>query len=113
MTQANAKTGAARRKTVLSLLVGGIVGGLASAAALLVMGSGTLGELGTSGEIAVLVGVVYLVCAAAVGFGVASPGAGSRFLNVEDADELREQRSMLANSAISTAAMRISCRWHV
>ena len=31
----------------------------------------------------------------------AAPGAGSRFLNVEDAEELREQRSMLVYSAIS------------
>ena len=104
MSEINAKPRSVQRKTILSLLVGGIAGGLASFAALTLIDSGWLGQLGTSREIAILVAVVYLVMAASVAFGALSPKLGAQFLNVEDAEELREQKSRLMGSAVATAA---------
>lgn len=108
MSQVNAKPRSKQYKTLVSLLVGGLAGGIASAAALGVIASGRLGELGLSREIAILVGVLYLVCAAGVGFGALSPRAGSRFLNVEDAEELREQRGKLLGGAVATGAIGLA-----
>ena len=108
MSEINAKPRSMQRKTIVSLLVGGVAGGLASFAALTLIGSGKLGELGTSREIAIMVAVVYLVMAAAVAFGALSPALGARFLNVEDADELREQKSRLIGSAVASAAVGLA-----
>ena len=108
MSEINAKPRSVQRKTIVSLLVGGVAGGLASFAALTLIGSGKLGELGTSREIAIMVAVVYLVMAAAVAFGALSPALGARFLNVEDADELREQKSRLIGSAVASAAFGLA-----
>jgi hypothetical protein len=108
MSAMNATPRSKRGKTLVSLLTGAVAGGLASAAALTVIASGRLGDLGTSREIAIMVGVVYLVCAVAVGFGAVSPGLGARFLNVEDAEELREQRAKLVLSAVATGAIGLA-----
>lgn len=61
--------------------------------------------LGASREIAGLVAIVYLLAAIATGVGVASPRVGARFLNVEDADELREQRRLLTYSCIALVSL--------
>jgi hypothetical protein len=108
MSEINAKPRSAQRKTIVSLLTGGIAGGLASFAALSLIGSGRLGELGTSREIAIMVAVVYLVSALAVAFGAVSPKLGARFLNVEDAEELREQKGKLVGSAAATASIGVA-----
>ena len=104
MSEINAKPRSVQRKTIVSLLVGGLAGGLASFAALTLIDSGQLGELGTSREIAIMVAVVYLVMAVSVAFGALSPKLGAQFLNVEDAEELREQKSRLMGSTVATAA---------
>lgn len=61
---------------------------------------GALAGLGTSREVALMVALVYGLTAAAVLIGLANPGIGAKFLNVEDADELREQRAMLGWSGL-------------
>ena len=48
-----------------------------------------------SASIAALVAVLYCVIALGILLGTANPGLGARFLNVEDADELREQKRVL------------------
>lgn len=60
-----------------------------------------IGETGlsASAEIAVLIGALYLMMALFVGGGTLMPSAGAKLLNVEDADELKEQRSMLLLSS--------------
>ena len=68
MSEINAKPRSVQRKTIVSLLVGGLAGGLASFAALTLIDSGQLGELGTSREIAIMVAVVYLVMAVSLAF---------------------------------------------
>jgi len=55
--------------------------------------------LSSSAEIAVLIGAMYFLFALFVGGGTLMPKAGAKLLNVEDADELREQRSMLLLSS--------------
>lgn len=83
------------RKLLIPMLIGGVVGYAAAAAALNVIDSDTIGGLGESATIAALVGVLYIVIGLGVGLGTASPKVGARFLNVEDADELREQKKVL------------------
>ena len=90
------------RKFVTSGLVGALAGGAGMVGLIGLYESGALGELGASGMIACVAGAVYVLIGAQLGVGVALPALGWRFLNVEDAVEIREQRSMLA---CATAAM--------
>ena len=92
------------KKTLFALGLGGVVGFLVAFVTLNVMDAEALPEFGESVEVAVLVGLIYIVTALAVTVGILSPKAGARFLNVEDAEELEEQRSMLILSAIGMGA---------
>jgi len=91
--------GGTMKKLVLPLALGGVVG-FAIAFGIGRFGDG-LGETGlsTSAEIAMVIGAFYVIMGMFVGGGTMLPGAGAKFLNVEDADELREQRSMLLLSS--------------
>jgi hypothetical protein len=90
------------RKLIFQLLSGGIVGGFAG-----YFGVGLLDvEKMAADQIIVSgVGLVYLLMGAIVGFGLIAPQLGSSILNVEDADEIREQRRMLTGSTISMIAL--------
>lgn len=90
------------RKLVIPALIGGVVGFTASAGLIEVLESDLVGGLGKSETIAALIGMFYAVMSLGIIIGVASPGLGTRFLNVEDADELREQKRILN---LSGAAM--------
>lgn len=91
------------RKLLILALIGGVVGYAAAAAMMYFIDSSAVGGLGKSATIAALVGVVYAVIGLGVGFGATSPAIGARFLNVEDADELREQKKVLTLSAAAMA----------
>lgn len=93
------------RKLVVPALIGGVAGFAASFAMMRFIDSDTVGGLGASESIAALVGVLYCVIAVGVLIGTVNPRLGARFLNVEDADELREQHRMLIYSG---AAMALS-----
>lgn len=93
------------RKAAVSAAAGAVAGFFGMIGFMRLYDSGALGELGTSELVAASVGLLYVLVAAAMGIGLAFPGLGVRFLNLEDADELLEQRRMLACSAGSTAAM--------
>lgn len=54
-----------------------------------------------SAEIAGLVAVIYIFIATIVLAGSASPSIGSKILNVEDADEVREMQSQFVTSGIA------------
>lgn len=96
------------KKTIFAFGLG-VVGGIVSGALVLqLLESGSIPDIGTSAEIAVMVALVYLVSAIALGVGVLNPRAGARFLNVEDTDELQEQRSMLGYSGIGMAGAGIA-----
>ena len=83
------------KKLLIPALIGGVAGFATSMAAFQFIDSPAVGGLGKSATIAVVVGALYILIGLAVGVGTASPKAGARFLNVEDADELREQKKVL------------------
>jgi len=88
----------------ISAAMGGLVGILAARPLIRLYDSGALGIAGASELVAAFVSLLYLVLAISIAVGLASPGFGARFLNVEQA-ELREQRRVLACSAAAMAAM--------
>jgi hypothetical protein len=90
------------RKLLIPALIGAVIGYAASAAMLTYIDSAAVDGLSVSGTIAAVVGVLYAVIGLTMVVGVASPQLGARFLNVEDADELREQKKVLT---LSGAAM--------
>lgn len=103
--------GAARaktRKTILSMIGGGILGFVGASLLLFVVGSGKLGDPDGSSVAALLVGLVYGLTGLIVVVGVASPQAGAKFLNVEDADELLEEKSTLAASGWGMIVMGLA-----
>ena len=71
--------------------------------------SGALGELGASQIAAGTTGLAFLVLALVLAFaiiiGIAMPRAGARFLNLEDEQELREQRWLIGLSTVAMIAM--------
>lgn len=89
------------RKLLISGLFGGVAGFAASAALLRFVGSDAVGGLDKSATIAALVAVLYLVIGLMVALGTANPALGARILNVEDAEELREQHKVLSLSGVS------------
>ncbi|NCP15050.1 MAG: hypothetical protein GW858_12950 [Sphingomonadales bacterium] len=86
------------RKLLIPALIGGVAGVAASAATLRFIGSSAVGGLDSSATIAALVGVLYAVIGTIIALGAVNPKIGERFLNVEDADELREQKKVLSLS---------------
>lgn len=87
------------RKLAIPGLVGAVAGFLASMAMLRFIDSRAVGGLDTSATIAALVAVLYGVIGLGMLLGTASPKLGARYLNVEDAEELREQKKVLSLSA--------------
>ena len=92
-------------KFALSMVAGAFAGAVGSALVLALMDGGLFGDIGKSETIALMVAAVYVFIAIGVGVGAASPSFGTRFLNVEDADELREQQQSLIASAIAMLAI--------
>ena len=93
------------RKMVLGLVLGGLAGFFGSLGLLQLIDSGALGVLDRSREIAALVGALYVICGLMVGLGLLSPKMGAQVLNVEDADELREQAAVLRYSVFGMVAL--------
>ena len=89
------------RKMLIPALIGAVAGFGASAGMLYFIDSPSVGGLGLSATIAALVGAIYVLIGAGITFGTANPQLGAKFLNVEDADELREQKKMLGLSGIA------------
>lgn len=97
-----------KKKTIFAIGVGGLAGFFSSFGLMRLADTGALGDLNASQEIASLVGMIYILTSVAVLFGLASPKAGATFLNVEDAEELREQKSMLMGSGVGMGALGIA-----
>lgn len=93
------------RKMAISALIGAAGGLVVTKPLVGLYKSGALGAVGPSELVAALIGVLYLLIAFALAVGLLSPAIGAKFLNVEQADELREQRRVLTYATISTAAM--------
>lgn len=97
-----------RNKMIRALCIGGIAGFVGAFGMMQLAGSGMLGELGGSREIALLIAVIYLIIAGILAFGLVSPEAGAKFLNVEDAEELEEQRVQLTYGTGGMAAIGLA-----
>ena len=89
------------RKTLIAASLGAASGFAATFFFLGMIDGGTLPDLGVSREIAALVAILFLLMGAIIGFGLVTPKYGAKVLNVEDAEEIGEQRSQLLQSAIA------------
>ncbi|RJY09026.1 hypothetical protein [Aurantiacibacter aquimixticola] len=92
------------KKTLFAITMGGITGFFGAMLVKEALDSGKFASVGASVEIASLVGMIYLITGLFVGLGSLAPNAGAKVLNVEDADELREQRAMLLYSSVGMFA---------
>ena len=104
MTEADYEVAEKKRKlkkTAFALTMGALVGFLGAMVVLRIMESRDFASAGQSVEIASLVGMLYFVIGLMVGLGALNPKAGAKVLNVEDEDELREQRQQLLYSSLA------------
>lgn len=101
LTNGDADKSRRMRKTLIAVSLGAVSGFAATFAFLGMIEAGTLPELGASREIAALVAILYLLMGAIIGFGLVTPKYGAKVLNVEDAEEIGEQRSQLLLSAVA------------
>jgi hypothetical protein len=99
MTEAVKKPSMGRQ--ALRLLAGAVAGAGSTIAFMELVGKSRLdsGDPGTI--VALIAGLIYALMGVFVGLGALAPRPGAVFLNVEDADEIREQRASLAPSAIA------------
>jgi hypothetical protein len=89
------------RTLILRMLGGAVAGGVAITAFLAVVGD-RLADLDDKATVvAIAAGATYIVIGLSVALGLVAPKAGATYLNVEDAEELREQGGMLALSAVA------------
>lgn len=93
------------RKLLFQFLAGMISGGFVGFGMAYLMGDYAeargLNDLPRSVEIAGLVAAVYILVAVVILLGSASPAFGTRILNVEDADEIREMQSQFVPTGIA------------
>ena len=92
------------RKHVVGLAGGMATGIVGAFVTIRLIESGALGEFEGSQLAAAVVGLIFLLTALGVGAEVVSPRLGAQFLNVENEEDLREQRRMLARSTASMIA---------
>lgn len=104
MTGSNAK--AANGKLLKRALIGGVFGAGTTILLLSVIGDSIrFGDFGTM--LAVIAGMSYTLLGVVVGLGVIAPRSGARFLNVADADEIREEKRKLGPSAVACVLIGI------
>ncbi|QIL02146.1 hypothetical protein G7078_04655 [Sphingomonas sinipercae] len=82
-------------------LLGAVVGAVGTALLLALVGERYIDLDDGAAMLTLAVGAIYALIGLAVGVGAIAPGAGARFLNVEDADEVREDRPRIALGALS------------
>lgn len=96
------------KKTLLSALWGAAIGG-GSVTALLWLGGDDLLDAMDGSRIALAAtGLIYLLIAAIIGFGLAAPRAGAKVLNVQDAEDLVDQRPKLLVSLLYMAVLGLA-----
>ncbi len=87
------------RKLILQLVTGAVVG--AAVTYFFLQNASSAADLEDPARLtAVAAGIIYILMGAIVAIGAIAPGAGAKFLNVEDAAEIVEERGKLAPSAI-------------
>jgi uncharacterized protein (DUF2062 family) len=94
-----------RHKLLMQMAVGFVLGGLSGAGAVYLVGAlgvlGSLRDTPLSVTVATIVGAVYLVMAAVVLFGTLNSKLGAKLLQVEDEDEIHEQKRLMVDSGIA------------
>jgi cytochrome bd-type quinol oxidase subunit 2 len=93
------------RKLIFQLACGGLMGCLAGYSVAALLGVKTTGTLSSDQVIVGGIGLVYLMMGLIVGFGLAFPKLGSKILNVEDAEEISDQKRILTGSAVGMAVL--------
>ena len=83
------------RTMLVRMLAGAIVGAAGMGLFLAFVGDPMLDMDDPGVVLASVAGVIYVLTGLAVWLGIAVPNVGARFLNVEDADEIREEGSKL------------------
>lgn len=93
------------RQLIFQLAFGGLIGGLAG-----YFGLGALDAETMAADQVILsgVGLIYLLMGLVVGFGLVAPKLGSNILNVEDAEEIRDQRRILTGSSICMVTLGVA-----
>ena len=87
------------RKLILQLVTGAVVG--AAVTYFFLENASSAADFDDPARLtAVAAGIIYVLMGAIVAIGAIVPGAGAKFLNVEDAAEIVEERGKLAPSAI-------------
>lgn len=92
-----------QRKHSRQMLIGGAAGFVTVLGMARFIDSPVVGGLDASAGVAALVSAVYCIMAVGIFIGALKPQLGAHFLNVEDADDLREQRPVLIYSAAAAA----------
>jgi hypothetical protein len=89
------------RTIILRMLAGAFVGAVSTGLFLAFVGDPFMDLDDPANVIAMVAGLSYVVIGLGVAVGIAAPKAGATYLNVEDADEIREQGASLTPSAIA------------
>ena len=100
----NIEDGARKRRKLIWIAVLAAIGGFLGYGLGYWLGRsapGSLESLGFSPIVAIAIAAMYVVTALLVLVGLISPNMGANFLNVEDADEIREMRRLLTASGIA------------
>jgi len=87
------------------MFAGALVGGIATFLFLEFVGERFMDLDNGAVMLTVMAGLVYALIGLSVAFGLLAPRAGARFLNVEDADELREEGPKLKIAAAASVLM--------
>lgn len=95
------------RKVLLQLILGGICGGLGMFGALTFFEGASGAKVSGVNAVAIGTALIYGLMALIVLLGAMVPGLGARTLNVEDREELEEQRSVLMIGAVSMVLVAV------
>ena len=100
-SRAAAPVGASKvRKVAMQMVVGAAVGASVTFGLLTFVGKSRFDLDDPSRVIALATGLVFALTGLVLGLGVLAPRSGAHLLNVEDAEELREQRGPLWRAAL-------------
>jgi hypothetical protein len=97
---ADAATKPKTRKVLLQMLAGAICGAAGMIAGMTLLDRSVEGAPSATLAAGLGTGLVYLLTALIIGLGLLLPALGAKALNVEDAEELKEQRGMLAKGSL-------------
>lgn len=108
MTQVETPATGKRGKLIMQMVLGAISGAVGMVAVLWLLERQNLPEPSPSAIVAAGVAVIYILMGLLVGLGAMFPAAGTRLLNVQDRDDLMDQRAVLIGSGIGCGLIGVS-----